>query len=113
MVLIFFFFKSKSRNTRYWRDWSSAVCSPDLGGGGAGRRDAEVGREQGGVAGEDADRGPFGGGGLQAEHAAPRGRDADRARAVEIGRAACRERVEISVVAVSLKKKKVRNNNNS
>src|SRR2546430_13956798 len=31
--------------------------------------------------------------------------------ATEIGRASCRERVEISVVAVSLKKKKERNDN--
>src|SRR3712207_9436188 len=27
---IFFFFSSRRRHTRYWRDWSSAVCSSDL-----------------------------------------------------------------------------------
>src|SRR3712207_6913481 len=27
----FFFFSSRRRHTRYWRDWSSDVCSPDLG----------------------------------------------------------------------------------
>src|SRR3712207_8386974 len=27
----FFFFSSRSRHTRYWRDWSSDVCSSDLG----------------------------------------------------------------------------------
>src|SRR5947209_9527716 len=28
--LIFFFFSSRRRHTRYWRDWSSDVCSSDL-----------------------------------------------------------------------------------
>src|SRR5258707_1510679 len=28
----FFFFSSRRRHTRYWRDWSSAVCSSDLAG---------------------------------------------------------------------------------
>src|SRR3712207_9511777 len=28
---IFFFFSSRRRHTRYWRDWSSDVCSSDLG----------------------------------------------------------------------------------
>src|SRR3712207_1617187 len=29
-----FFFSSRRRHTRYWRDWSSDVCSSDLGIGG-------------------------------------------------------------------------------
>src|SRR3712207_6896494 len=29
---IFFFFSSRRRHTRYWRDWSSDVCSSDLSG---------------------------------------------------------------------------------
>src|SRR3712207_9287060 len=29
----FFFFSSRRRHTRYWRDWSSDVCSSDLGEG--------------------------------------------------------------------------------
>src|SRR5438445_858743 len=29
--LFFFFFSSRRRHTRYWRDWSSDVCSSDLG----------------------------------------------------------------------------------
>src|SRR3712207_7167880 len=29
-VLKFFFFSSRRRHTRYWRDWSSDVCSSDL-----------------------------------------------------------------------------------
>src|SRR3712207_6838863 len=29
-VYFFFFFSSRRRHTRYWRDWSSDVCSSDL-----------------------------------------------------------------------------------
>src|SRR3712207_5610023 len=31
LVCVFFFFSSRRRHTRYWRDWSSDVCSSDLG----------------------------------------------------------------------------------
>src|SRR3712207_7833339 len=30
MCYLFFFFSSRRRHTRYWRDWSSDVCSSDL-----------------------------------------------------------------------------------
>src|SRR5947209_16307410 len=30
MFFFFFFFSSRRRHTRYWRDWSSDVCSSDL-----------------------------------------------------------------------------------
>src|SRR3712207_9207158 len=30
MVVMLFFFSSRRRHTRYWRDWSSDVCSSDL-----------------------------------------------------------------------------------
>src|SRR3712207_8216594 len=30
MIFSFFFFSSRRRHTRYWRDWSSDVCSSDL-----------------------------------------------------------------------------------
>src|SRR3712207_7552493 len=30
MDLCVFFFSSRRRHTRYWRDWSSDVCSSDL-----------------------------------------------------------------------------------
>src|SRR3712207_2050795 len=30
MLMMFFFFSSRRRHTRYWRDWSSDVCSSDL-----------------------------------------------------------------------------------
>src|SRR5438445_9054077 len=29
-IFLFFFFSSRRRHTRYWRDWSSDVCSSDL-----------------------------------------------------------------------------------
>src|SRR3712207_6803950 len=29
-MTLFFFFSSRRRHTRYWRDWSSDVCSSDL-----------------------------------------------------------------------------------
>src|SRR5258707_2853500 len=29
-VMVWFFFSSRRRHTRYWRDWSSDVCSSDL-----------------------------------------------------------------------------------
>src|SRR3712207_9023303 len=32
-INIFFFFSSRRRHTRYWRDWSSDVCSSDLTAG--------------------------------------------------------------------------------
>src|SRR5947209_16105178 len=31
IISFFFFFSSRRRHTRYWRDWSSDVCSSDLG----------------------------------------------------------------------------------
>src|ERR1035437_10959239 len=70
----FSFFSSRRRHTRYWRDWSSDVCSSDL-------RWLLVDRQP-----------PWTDG-----RAPP--------RRLQIGRASCRERGEISVVAVSLKKK--------
>src|SRR3712207_6862306 len=30
LIYVFFFFSSRRRHTRYWRDWSSDVCSSDL-----------------------------------------------------------------------------------
>src|SRR3712207_9297804 len=29
-MVVLFFFSSRRRHTRYWRDWSSDVCSSDL-----------------------------------------------------------------------------------
>src|SRR5437868_15505144 len=73
------------------RDWSSDVCSSDLDGT---------------TAPQEQLRG-------QRRHRAPRARDvggpggSGTRDAVEIGRASCRERVWIAVVAGSLRKKRV------
>src|SRR2546429_8317466 len=89
--LIFFFFSSRRRHTRCSRDWSSDVCSSDLGG----RRESSR-RSRGRGPGGERKRG--GGSGGLGGRSLPEG--------IEIGRASCRERGEISGVAVSLKKKK-------
>src|SRR5436305_4606970 len=89
-----FFFSSRRRHTRCGRDWSSDVCSSDLGGGpvrrDGGRHAERVGRECGHrlrLGGLCVQRPP-------------------RVLRAQIGRASCRERVESSVVVVWLKKKK-------
>src|SRR5258707_12933536 len=43
---LFFFFSSRRRHTRYWRDWSSDVCSSDL----YRRRKVPVNRKSGNIA---------------------------------------------------------------
>src|SRR5438045_7694953 len=75
----FFFFSSRRRHTRCLSDWSSDVCSSDLG---------ILLREEPGQIPAVCIGGPAG---------QPAG---------QIGRASCRERVEIWGVAGSLKKKK-------
>src|SRR5215217_9266356 len=44
VVVLFFFFSSRRRHTRYWRDWSSDVCSSDLHPAPVHEADAEEGR---------------------------------------------------------------------
>src|SRR5437868_14343232 len=97
MTIFFFFFSSRRRHTRSKRDWSSDVCSSDLNGSkqkiSAARADdmcrcADICSTKQIVL---ANRTVY--------PSAPRKR--------EIGRASCRERVEISGVAVSLKRKKI------
>src|SRR3546814_16583601 len=107
MMCLFFFFKQKTAYEMRISDWSSDVCSSDLQRGDIhpqivedqDRRqrkctdrdqqpdDTERGRERAGVV-------------------------AVRSRAMQIGRASCRERVcqyvSISVVAVALKNTKIR-----
>src|SRR5258707_9633996 len=86
----FFFFSSRRRHTRYWRDWSSDVCSSDLRASTpcSWRRvpatARPVARRRRSV--EGPSRLPLPGSSLGVAfllHAAP----------VEIGRASCRERV--------------------
>src|SRR3712207_3370179 len=42
-VRVVVFFSSRRRHTRYWRDWSSDVCSSDLGHGAGGTPSAAAG----------------------------------------------------------------------
>src|SRR3712207_7869160 len=95
------FFSSRRRHTRYWRDWSSDVCSSDLDRVGAhGGEPRDRGRARGSAAAGPRLRAREGG-----EPAARGGAAAGAAGGVqEIGRASCWERVEISVVALPLKK---------
>src|SRR3712207_8415996 len=91
------FFSSRRRHTRYWRDWSSDVCSSDL----SGQAPVPVpGCARGGERLGDGrlDRG------RRRQH-----RPAD-VHVVEdgqgkIGKGSCREREQIPDVAVSFKKK--------
>src|SRR3712207_290577 len=89
------FFSSRRRHTRYWRDWSSDVCSSDLAVDGGAQRQVADGEgvpgdvlpvvEVGVEDGEGVRRRPDGGGYLlgvavlrggpdQAEHGVPEGR---------------------------------------
>src|SRR5215510_8751030 len=49
--VFFFFFSSRRRHTRWPRDWSSDVCSSDLGGGRARRPSQGAGGGLGAVEG--------------------------------------------------------------
>src|SRR5205809_6829523 len=92
VFVFFFFFSSRRRHTRCSRDWSSDVCSSDLlrrrSGPGSDRCAARAGRR------------------AASRPARDRLRLSALAWGRKIGRASCRERVEISVGAGALKKKK-------
>src|SRR3712207_8101187 len=96
MMFEYFFFSSRIRHTRDWRDWSSDVCSSDL---------VRVRSDQPYYLSPLAERlhGPSLG--VLGGEPGGRGRIERSDEVPEIGRASCRERVQISVVAVSLKKK--------
>src|SRR3712207_9313047 len=99
--MLFFFFSSRRRHTRYWRDWSSDVCSSDL-----------PLKERGAKGRHAAHYETFRGTELQAE----KRRDAllamveagqvVRPEPMKIGRGAGGERVEVLGVGGSFKKKK-------
>src|SRR3712207_9422480 len=101
----FFFFSSRRRHTRYWRDWSSDVCSSDLAAdheaGGDTVDKVLVVRHRPDVEQACGD--------LRVDR--PQVREVRRGdpAPAQIGRASGRERVEISGVAVSLKKKYIWN----
>src|SRR5207245_5838166 len=93
-----FFFSSRRRHTRCYRDWSSDVCSSDLAKDGAGQHEEELlrGEPEHQAHGEDAhERLPH----LRHEVAYEPER--------EIGRASCREREEGWEVAVRVKRKEL------
>src|SRR5947209_8919262 len=101
---IHFFFSSRRRHTRYWRDWSSDVCSSDL------QDDRPLWRDGSSHLTHEPGKGParrpsgilerpirFGY--ASRLHAARPAGD----RASQIGRASCRERVRIAEGACAAK----------
>src|SRR3712207_7689168 len=109
VVLCFLcFFSSRRRHTRYWRDWSSDVCSSDLTGGNGQRQRQDrvvvLAREPQLRPAGDQEREARAGG----QEVGEERRRVEQVLEVvqQIGRESCRERGEISVVAGSLKKKK-------
>src|SRR3712207_6700004 len=53
--VFFFFFSSRRRHTRYWRDWSSDVCSSDLGELTVDGADPRAARDRLGMLAQDPD----------------------------------------------------------
>src|SRR2546429_3909500 len=103
--VFFFFFSSRRRHTRCSRDWSSDVCSSDLVGRVEPLAQWLVRLDAADEALNAARRAVE----LSPDDAATHTTLAELLRAQkkwEIGRAACRGRVEISVGGVSFKKKK-------
>src|SRR5690349_24071249 len=92
LIVLFFFFSSRRRHTRSLRDWSSDVCSSDLGNTGRAGGPAAVGAPPGtGAAGADGGNAP----GVAGWRSGGRGAGARRGARIrgQIGRASCRERV--------------------
>src|SRR3712207_9132354 len=105
MMFCVFFFSSRRRHTRYWRDWSSDVCSSDL---------VRAFREDGVQVGRHDDRRAAAGALADPEHVALRidlhVREAVR---LEIGRASCRGKsVDLGGRRI-IKKKKIKNEINT
>src|SRR3712207_9398382 len=94
-VRFLFFFSSRRRHTRYWRDWSSDVCSSDLRACASGDS-----------FGQASTRGLYGVCVSRSMRQKSTLCSSLPRRTGQIGRASGRERVKISVVAVSLKKNK-------
>src|SRR5207245_3926712 len=90
-VFLFFFFSSRRRHTRCYRDWSSDVCSSDLVSLVIGSR-----RPRQNNMTKSARR---------LERPSSLATEAVLVLVVEIGRASCRERVSITVVAGAIKRR--------
>src|SRR5438477_10418613 len=97
---MFFFFSSRRRHTRLTCDWSSDVCSSDLEPLESAARTAYLNAEA-------AERQPERPAAPSTRDLMPLPDDADPldVPSYQIGRASCRERVEISEGAVALKQK--------
>src|SRR5690606_40673754 len=93
---VLFFFSSRRRHTSFSRDWSSDVCSSDLGAGFTGQRQCSgaTRRRQASSARPAEEEHDFVGGCLG--NSPPR---LPGDRRGEIGRASCRERGWVTVVA--------------
>src|SRR5690606_40593662 len=102
-----FFFSSRRRHTRFSRDWSSDVCSSDLADHEAGH--ARVGDRQDAFVFDrhkERNNGATGAHHVAVTHDRKLGLMPASIGVTEIGRASCRERVEIWVGAVYSKKDK-------
>src|SRR5436305_13524369 len=93
-----FFFSSRRRHTRCGRDWSSDVCSSDLLAVDLPQRVVVPRVEQAELIAGAFQR-------ADVERSGDRVAEGDRVGGTQIGRASCRERVEMWVVAGALKKK--------
>src|SRR5437867_10001496 len=97
IVSVYFFFSSRRRHTRSYGDWSSDVCSSDLAGLLSGLQ--RLARPPGGpwrfqpLFATESALAAAASGSFSPRHTP----------AQQIGRASCRERVEIPAGAVSLK----------
>src|SRR2546430_4531369 len=101
-----FFFSSRRRHARFDCDWSSDVCSSDLTLRGAGAAAPAPARPRwSGVSVVAEEQRERAGGAAERPGRDLRRRAALSDQAGQIGRAACRGRVEISGGAGSLKKK--------
>src|SRR5207245_4575223 len=104
MCIYCFFFSSRRRHTRCYRDWSSDVCSSDLSRFVYGKL---VGSGERAVSQGQRARMTFERHTAQAEHLLQLlggHLEGTRRRAVEIGRASCRERVQGAGVGDCCKK---------
>src|SRR3712207_8031507 len=102
------FFSSRRRHTRYWRDWSSDVCSSDLAilGIEPDHFDCYATFGETRAAFADFARQVAADGTLLVRGDCAASVEAARGASAEVGRASCREREEISADDVILKKKK-------
>src|SRR5690606_40989300 len=106
LLFFFFFFSSRRRHTRFSRDWSSDVCSSDLGWRAARcwAADSLCGPLDAGAAAVGAGTVQHEFGAIELEAGRQRGAGGG-GDVLEIGRASCRERGEVAVVAGSYETK--------